>query len=694
MADKPWMREGGYSEDQLQGTSRFGGLSDFDMPPPLHSAFSPETPLPVPRSTPPPSGSSNRNSFDKLQAGIATSDWLRPSLAHTAASTPTRPLRRVEGQVLRYGDEPPPLPPRPEESAWGLGFMSTWWNDRQTSTPTDEQDFQIGKDGDRSSRRTEMDWKSWTRGTSCGADETEQPDTAVPASGPRVLVHGRKRPRGSSWSSGAPSFPIGPAGTVEWLGSRAQTPVNQARLSQPSPYPVSSDSSFSATYPRVMTGVHQRAYSTELPTRIDFTRTPSDLHPPVPIDGVTPSTSAATTEGEREFPFSNLCRRPSSSTHSHTSLHMVPLCEERPAFARQDSRQQQVQRAAELGLGPPPLSAIRWMQEPVHATSETDGSRGLESLSSLFPAVPGAVSVRPRLSSRPLLSTLRHQPSLTIKVPGESNGRKTARRKSVSPVKVHDADADMRIPVRDLLAPAPPSSGASGLSHETLLLPPPATPAESSYSVYLGIPLSPLPTPPLPKATDTTIPSVWKKSSTRPRPPSLTPFEPAGPVWQPPTRLPIRPMEQSSEGSSSPIESVDGGNTLYNPARPPRAGKEDGVFRPGEVRVERAAGDVAIAVAQTKPKLSRLPVTFFWLGCIMPWFWLIAGWGLSSRVQVQDEEKAVGGVASTLPPAPPVRSWLYHPDPWCRRSRIAAATILPSVAVAAVVGVVVLAVLR
>jgi hypothetical protein len=154
----------------------------------------------------------------------------------------------------------------------------------------------------------------------------------------------------------------------------------------------------------------------------------------------------------------------------------------------------------------------------------------------------------------------------------------------------------------------------------------------------------------------------------------------------------------------------------------------DGAFRPdGTTRHDQTATlaqpNVAVAeiAATTLPqpqsindtaaplarKRSALPIAFFWLGILMPWFWLIAGWGLASSSTRQaeglegDVEKQYGaGVASTAvhadttPQERRAKGWLYHPDPWCRRSRIAAATVLPGVAVGAVAAVVVLAVLR
>jgi hypothetical protein len=90
------------------------------------------------------------------------------------------------------------------------------------------------------------------------------------------------------------------------------------------------------------------------------------------------------------------------------------------------------------------------------------------------------------------------------------------------------------------------------------------------------------------------------------------------------------------------------------------------------------------------PKARKAPTALlFWLGFIMPWCWIFGGWPMASEWSVRDVEKGEVEVKQSW-----LGRWLYHPDPWARRSRIATVTVLPAVAVAGVAGVIVLAILR
>lgn len=98
---------------------------------------------------------------------------------------------------------------------------------------------------------------------------------------------------------------------------------------------------------------------------------------------------------------------------------------------------------------------------------------------------------------------------------------------------------------------------------------------------------------------------------------------------------------------------------------------------------------VVTAVAVKRQGFSSM--LLFWLGFIMPWCWIFGGWPVGDgSVDKLDEEK---GAEVNLPEGW-VSRWLYHPDPWARRCRLAAVSVLPLVAVSAVVAVIVLAIMR
>jgi hypothetical protein len=90
-------------------------------------------------------------------------------------------------------------------------------------------------------------------------------------------------------------------------------------------------------------------------------------------------------------------------------------------------------------------------------------------------------------------------------------------------------------------------------------------------------------------------------------------------------------------------------------------------------------GDTAIT-----PEPSTAAAVLFFLGFLGPWFWIFGGWipmGHSSKIITQ--EKGDGDTASVIldfSGAEDVMKgwkWTYHPDPWVKRNRRAAAVVIP-----------------
>jgi hypothetical protein len=122
------------------------------------------------------------------------------------------------------------------------------------------------------------------------------------------------------------------------------------------------------------------------------------------------------------------------------------------------------------------------------------------------------------------------------------------------------------------------------------------------------------------------------------------------------------------------------------------AGLERGAYRDNTPSVMTAV------LPSQRRKMSS--VALFWLGFIMPWCWIFGGWPVDDVGAVRQEKggDVEKGAERDMELGTARKSWmsrwLYHPDPWVRRCRIAALLLLPLVAVGGVVGVIVLAVMR
>jgi hypothetical protein len=96
------------------------------------------------------------------------------------------------------------------------------------------------------------------------------------------------------------------------------------------------------------------------------------------------------------------------------------------------------------------------------------------------------------------------------------------------------------------------------------------------------------------------------------------------------------------------------------------------------------------------PEPSTAAAVLFFLGFLGPWFWIFGGWmpmGHSSEIKRQERERLEqeqGGEMememdgcsimldfSGAEKLPKGWKWTYHPDPWVRRNRRAAAILIP-----------------
>jgi hypothetical protein len=98
------------------------------------------------------------------------------------------------------------------------------------------------------------------------------------------------------------------------------------------------------------------------------------------------------------------------------------------------------------------------------------------------------------------------------------------------------------------------------------------------------------------------------------------------------------------------------------------------------------------------PKPSMVACAFFFIGILGPWFWIIGGWwplGHSSEIKHANEE-AGDGESIMLDYSGAENSWrgwkwTYHPDPWVKRNRRAAAIAIPLLVIGGVTAAIVVA---
>jgi hypothetical protein len=85
---------------------------------------------------------------------------------------------------------------------------------------------------------------------------------------------------------------------------------------------------------------------------------------------------------------------------------------------------------------------------------------------------------------------------------------------------------------------------------------------------------------------------------------------------------------------------------------------------------------------KVEPPPSRTAAVLFFLGFLGPWFWIFGGWMPMSR-PIPDEEQDVGEQGSVMLDFSGAENsirgwkWTYHPDPWVKCNRRAAAIVIP-----------------
>lgn len=93
------------------------------------------------------------------------------------------------------------------------------------------------------------------------------------------------------------------------------------------------------------------------------------------------------------------------------------------------------------------------------------------------------------------------------------------------------------------------------------------------------------------------------------------------------------------------------------------------------------------------PEPSRAACVLFFLGFVLgPWFWIFGGWmplGHSSEIKKDEETSLDFTAADHLPRG---WRWTYHPDPWVKRNRRAAAIVIPIMVVGGVAAAIAVAV--
>jgi len=192
---------------------------------------------------------------------------------------------------------------------------------------------------------------------------------------------------------------------------------------------------------------------------------------------------------------------------------------------------------------------------------------------------------------------------------------------------------------------------------------------------------------------------------------SLTPSSPGGSYLRPPSISDSYSNFTSISGRERPTSRYQ----IYQAQQAEKSRKANAIVAakmagatPKELKALSMAQrspnpDIEKADSIILPRPSTAAAVLFFIGFLGPWFWIIGGWwplGHSSEIRQanQDQNEMDEGASVVLDFSGAEKcwrgwKWTYHPDPWVKRNRRAAAVCIPLLVLGGVVAAVVVALL-